>query len=88
MQRWLPILFVAFPAVAQDLLPGPGQAETAAACAGCHTLGYIRLNAPFLTQAQWKAEVAKMRTAFGAQIDDATAAAVLAYLSATYAAPP
>jgi hypothetical protein len=45
------------------------------------------MNSPFLTPGAWQAEVAEMRTAFGAPIDDATAATITAYLAAHYAAP-
>jgi hypothetical protein len=44
------------------------------------------MNSVFLTPSGWKAEVMKMRTAFGAPIDDDTAAAIIAYLGAQYAA--
>ena len=42
-------------------------------CATCHTLNYIRMNSVFLTPDAWKAEVTKMRAAFGAPIDDEAA---------------
>jgi uncharacterized protein (DUF697 family) len=45
------------------------------------------MNSMFLTPAAWKAEVTKMRTAFGAQIDDDIAAEITAYLAANYAVP-
>jgi hypothetical protein len=45
------------------------------------------MNSPFLTPDQWKAEVAKMRSAFGAPIDNNVAATISAYLAANYAAP-
>ena len=45
------------------------------------------MNAPFLSEAQWKAEVAKMRQVFGAPIEDDEAAEILAYLTAEYGAP-
>lgn len=71
-------------AFAQALRPGPGQDVTEQVCGICHTVGYIRMNAPFLTSDQWKGEITKMRTAFGAPIDDETAATVLAYLNQAY----
>jgi hypothetical protein len=46
----------------------------------------VTMNSTFLTAEQWKAEVSKMRTALGAQIDDAMAATIDAYLGAHYAA--
>lgn len=68
------------------LKPGPGSDATAAFCNACHTSNYIIMNSPFLTPAQWKSEVTKMRTAFGAPLDDETTASITAYLSANYAA--
>lgn len=67
------------------LKPGAGQDVTSAYCGGCHTPDYIVMNSMFLTADQWRAEVGKMRTAFGAPIDDATAAEIVAYLAAHYA---
>ena len=46
------------------------------------------MNSRFLTPEVWKAEVTKMRTAFGAPIDDDAANAIIAYLAAHYAVPP
>ena len=84
-------LLFAAPALAQEqvpLKPGPGLDAVTASCSVCHTLNYIRMNSPFLTPDAWKAEVAKMRDAYGAPIDDETAATIVKYLSATYAAAP
>jgi mono/diheme cytochrome c family protein len=79
------------PAVADDaptvLKPGAGDTLTSANCNICHTMNYIVMNSMFLTQAGWQAEVTKMRSAFGAPIDDATAAEIIAYLAAHYAVP-
>jgi mono/diheme cytochrome c family protein len=78
-------------ALAQEqvtLKPGPGQDAVAASCSVCHTLDYIRMNSVFLTPDAWKAEVVKMREAYGAPIDDDTANIIVNYLAATYAAAP
>ena len=84
----LATLLLAAPAFADEqpvtLKPGAGLDAVNANCGGCHSLDYIRMNSPFLTAAAWKAEVAKMRAAFGAPIDDADAAAIAAYLAANY----
>ena len=40
------------------------------------------MNSGFLTADGWKAEVVKMRKAFGAPIDDETVAGISAYLAA------
>jgi mono/diheme cytochrome c family protein len=67
------------------LKPWAGADVVGAACGVCHTSDYIVMNSKFLTQDGWRAEVTKMRTAFGAAIDDATAAEIVAYLAAHYA---
>ena len=71
-----------------SLKPGDGQNVTAANCAACHSLDYIQMNSPFLSPDGWKAEVTKMRQAYGAPIDPAVADTIVRYLSASYAAPP
>jgi sulfite dehydrogenase (cytochrome) subunit B len=84
-------LLATTPALAQQastLKPGPDVNLVAAACGVCHTTRYIPMNATFLTPDGWAAEVTKMRKAYGAPLDDATAATVVKYLSETYAAPP
>jgi sulfite dehydrogenase (cytochrome) subunit B len=85
------LMFAAAPAFAEDapvLKPGPGREATAVTCAVCHTLNYIRMNAPFLPPGGWRAEVAKMQQVFGGPFDDATADEIVKYLSANYGAPP
>jgi mono/diheme cytochrome c family protein len=85
------LTLIATPAYADEaalqLKESPGQDVTQANCATCHSLDYIRINAGFLSPDGWKAEVAKMRAAFGAPVDDATADEILHYLSANHAAP-
>jgi len=87
----LAALLIATPALADEqmvtLTPGAGQATVEQSCAGCHSLDYVRMNAPFLTADGWKAEVAKMRSAFGAPIDDEDAAAIQTYLAQHYGPP-
>jgi hypothetical protein len=75
-------------ALAEDarLKPGPGDETTAATCTACHTTDYIVMNSSFLPPDGWKAEVAKMRAAYGAPIDDTTAAEITDYLAKNYAA--
>jgi hypothetical protein len=84
-------LFCASPALAQEqvtLKSGPDLDTVTATCSTCHTLNYIRMNSVFLTPAAWKAEVTKMQQAYGGPFDDDTAAIIVKYLSATYAAAP
>ena len=84
-------LLAAAPALAEEqpvqLKAGPGLEVVQTRCAACHSLDYVRMNSPFLTADGWKAEVTKMRTAFGAEIDDAEAATIVNYLAATYGPP-
>lgn len=80
------------PAMAQEqyvpIKPGAGQEQVQAQCAICHSLDYIRTNGGFLSADGWKAEIAKMRGPFGAPLDDASADAILQYLTANYGAAP
>jgi mono/diheme cytochrome c family protein len=75
----------AFAQEIEALKPGAGDDLAGSYCNACHTSDYITMNSPFLTGDQWKAEVTKMRNAFGAPIDDAIAARITAYLAAQYA---
>jgi mono/diheme cytochrome c family protein len=67
------------------LKPGPGAELASAYCNACHTSDYIIMNSPFLSPTAWKAEVTKMRAAFGAPLDDAVVAEITSYLAAHYA---
>jgi len=89
MIRALVLACMVSPAMAQraPLAAGPGKDLVEAGCATCHSLSYIPMNSRFLGPEVWKAEVAKMRTVFGAPIDDDAANAILAYLVAHYGAP-
>jgi hypothetical protein len=69
------------------LVPGAGKDIVEAGCATCHSLSYIPMNSRFMTPDVWKAEVTKMRAAFGAPIDDDAADTIIAYLVANYGAP-
>jgi hypothetical protein len=90
----VPLLLTSYiaisPAHAQHapLPPGPGKDVVETACAMCHSLSYIPMNSRFMTPDVWKAEVTKMRTAFGAPIDDDAANEIVTYLAAHYATPP
>ena len=87
----LAMLLTATPALAQQaekvqLKPGPGLDTVETTCSNCHTLNYIRMNSVFLTPDAWKAEVTKMREAYGGPFDEATADTIVKYLSENYAA--
>lgn len=77
------------PALAQQpsLPPGPGVDVVESGCSTCHSLSYIPMNSRFMTPEVWKAEVTKMRQAFGAPIDDDAANTILTYLIANFGVP-
>jgi len=81
---------VASPVAAQraPLPPGPGKDVVEAWCATCHSLSYIPMNSRFMTPEVWKAEVTKMRTVFGAPIDDDAANAIILYLVTNFGTSP
>jgi hypothetical protein len=66
------------------LKPGLGQDKVEANCAACHSLDYVQMNSPFLSSAQWEAEVTKMIKAFGAPIDETDAKTIADYLKQNY----
>jgi hypothetical protein len=77
------------PAMAQrvPLAAGPGKDVVEGGCSTCHSLSYIPMNSRFMSPETWKAEVTKMRAAFGAPIDDDAANQIITYLVAHYGAP-
>jgi cytochrome c5 len=81
---------VTSPAAAQraPLAAGAGKDVVEAGCSTCHSLSYIPMNSRFMAPDTWKAEVTKMRAAFGAPIDDDAANTIIAYLVAHYGTPP
>lgn len=79
---------LAAPALADEaalkLKPGPGAEEVANNCGACHSLDYPVMNSGFLDAKGWDGEVTKMIKVFGANIDEADAAKIKAYLTANY----
>lgn len=71
-----------------ELKPGAGLEAVRQNCGLCHSLDYVRMNAPFLSADGWKAEVGKMRAAYGAPLGDADAAVIQQYLADNYGATP
>jgi len=69
------------------LKDGAGRAVTENICSGCHSLDYIRINAPFMTRQTWTASVNKMVQMFGAPIASNDAATIIDYLTANYGPP-
>lgn len=74
-----------FPANAPGLRPGPDDDRQLidVYCVACHSTAYITMQPP-LSRAQWEAEVAKMRSAFGAVVPDAAAQRIATFLHAYY----
>ncbi len=70
-----------------SLKEGAGQGLVQAYCTTCHSLAPIVRHDGFDKQT-WADEVQKMREQYGCPIDDATAAAVTAYLQNQYADTP
>jgi len=66
------------------LKDAPGRATVENNCEGCHSLDYIRINAPFMNRQTWTAEVNKMINAFAAPIPKGDADTIIDYLSANY----
>jgi mono/diheme cytochrome c family protein len=61
---------------------GPGADAVNGNCLACHSAGMV-LNQPALSEAQWRAEVEKMRTAYKAPIDPKDVDTIVDYLFAT-----
>jgi sulfite dehydrogenase (cytochrome) subunit B len=80
------LFFFAADASAQEnaLKAGVGREAVAAHCVACHSLDYLRQNAPFLSRQGWESEVTKMIKAFGAPIEPADAKIIVDYLTANY----
>jgi mono/diheme cytochrome c family protein len=66
------------PAETARLAPGPNVAA-AQTCMVCHSVDYIYMQPP-LTSDQWRGEVVKMKTVFGAPLADGDVEAIVTYL--------
>jgi sulfite dehydrogenase (cytochrome) subunit B len=64
---------------------GPGHEVVTTACAVCHSLDYIPMNAPVMTHARWETTVRKMIDKFGAPISNEDGQVIVNYLSTHYA---
>ena len=69
------------------LKDAPGRAMVENLCSGCHSLDYIRINAPFMNRQTWTAEVTKMTGPYGAPIPQNDVPAIVDYLTANYGVP-
>jgi mono/diheme cytochrome c family protein len=71
---------VTLPDSDRELPDGPGLAAVQNNCVSCHSAGMI-LNQPALAKAVWEAEVAKMRNAYKAPINDKDVPDIVGYLA-------
>ena len=81
------VVFLASSAQAQEnvtLKAGVGRGVVEGYCNTCHSLDYVRINAPFLNRQGWETEVNKMITAFGAPIGPTDAKIIVDYLVTNY----
>ena len=81
------VVFLAGSARAQEnvtLKAGVGPGVVEGYCTTCHSLDYVRINAPFLNRQGWETEVNKMITAFGAPIGPTEAKIIVDYLVTNY----
>lgn len=62
----------------------PGYKLATQKCLMCHSVDYIRYQPPGMNQAQWTAEVAKMKRAYGAWLSEAEIKSIGAYLAVVY----
>jgi sulfite dehydrogenase (cytochrome) subunit B len=85
------LLLVSAAALAEEptvsIQDAPGHDAVEANCGACHSLDYIRTNAPFMTPQVWTAEVNKMINAFGAPIAPDDAKTIVDYLVRNYGKP-
>ena len=85
------LLLVTAAALAEErsvsIQDAPGHVAVEVNCSACHSLDYIRTNAPFMTPQVWTAEVNKMINAFGAPIAPEDAKTIIDYLIRNYGKP-
>ncbi|MCK5356583.1 MAG: hypothetical protein KAJ63_15815 [Methyloprofundus sp.] len=63
----------------------PGYRLATQHCVICHSVDYIRYQPPGMSQAQWTAEVAKMKHVYGAAwLSEADIKSIGAYLAVVY----
>lgn len=68
------------------LAPGPDSELAEDLCSACHSVDYITTQPRNVAQpvAFWTAEVAKMKKAYGAKLDEVESKRIVAYLATTY----
>ncbi|HET19130.1 MAG TPA: cytochrome c [Chromatiales bacterium] len=70
---------IQLPAEHAQYKPGPGVEVVRRHCTSCHSADYVYMQPP-LTEAQWRATVAKMKNAMKAPIADGDVDAIVRYL--------
>ena len=65
-------------------LPGQDAEMAEVNCVACHSVDYVKMQAPRKGKAFWTTEVNKMIKVFGAPIEQEDAAKIADYLAATY----
>ena len=83
-----PLPPLTWPRETSRLLDGPGVDRAQRYCLTCHSADYVITQPRGMPEAFWAAEVAKMRTAYGAALPDDQVQAVVKYLTDTYATAP
>ena len=74
----------ALPDETASLRPGPGVEVAENNCKACHSADYLSMQPPKKGEAFWSAEVQKMIKVYHAQITEADAKTITAYLAQTY----
>jgi hypothetical protein len=67
-----------------EIKAGPERELVETTCGACHSLDYIRMNAPFQTTASWSATVNKMINVMHAPVEPDDAKKILDYLVKNY----
>jgi mono/diheme cytochrome c family protein len=62
----------------------PGVDAAQLNCSACHSADYIATQPPKMGHAFWEAEVKKMKTVYGAPIQNEDVKAIADYLASTY----
>lgn len=70
---------ITLPPDARQFGPGPGQSVAQANCTICHAADYVYMQPP-LTDVQWRAEVVKMKSVYGAPLNDSAVDTLVTYL--------
>jgi len=68
----------------EKLKATPDVALVVSKCTICHSIDYIKMNAPFMKRPGWEAEVRKMVKVMGAPVDDAEFTRIVDYLTQQY----